>query len=136
MSRSCAILHLHTDSQSSPENLPHSYAADMTGRVKMGNANRVIIAVDVRGNDRPEWDMTSPVFAPPSNRQLYTHKPRHIFYEHPAGTLNCLFDDGHVKAMKPLQTLTPTNFWTRDNTPFVGPSLQSAQAILRHAGEE
>jgi len=34
------------------------------------------------------------------------------------GTANYLFADGHVKAMKPLATLYPTNLYDRDNLPF------------------
>jgi prepilin-type processing-associated H-X9-DG protein len=30
----------------------------------------------------------------------------------PLGTVNFLFADGHVKAMKPLATGTPVNMWT------------------------
>ena len=26
-------------------------------------------------------------------------------------TMNCLFADGHVKSLRPLQTMTPTNMW-------------------------
>lgn len=64
------------------------------------------------------------------------NKPRHLFYEHPIGTLNCLFTDGHVKALKPMATLTPVNLWTRDNAPFTGQDLSNAQAILKHAEDE
>ena len=80
--------------------------------------------------------MVSPGFLPDTGRELHTHKPNHAFYAHPKGILNCLFTDGHVKGMWPESTMTPTNFWTRDNAPFTGPNLQNAQAILRHAEDE
>ena len=118
-------------------NLPHSYAANVTGWNGMGNPSEVITVVDVRGYEGPEWNITSPAFAPLSSRELYTHKPRHIFYDQPIGRLNCLFADGHVKSLIPMATLSPVvNLWTRDNVPFTGPSLQNAQAILQHAEHE
>ena len=32
------------------------------------------------------------------------------------GTTNCLFLDGHVKAMRPTATMTPVNMWGRSHT--------------------
>lgn len=80
--------------------------------------------------------MVSPAFLPGTGRSLYAHLPLHAFYEHPAGVVNCLFADGHVKGMKVATTLSPVNLWTRDNAPFAGPDLTNAQAILTHAEKE
>ncbi len=114
-------------------NLPRSYAVNVTGWGKAANEDNVVTLVDTRGYDGPEWDMASAAFAPPSNRRLYTHKPPHYFFERPAGKLNCLFGDGHVKSLFPEQTMTPTNLWTRDNAPFTGQGLGTARAILKRA---
>ena len=77
-----------------------------------------------------------PPFCRPTGRELYAHIPRHMFYEHPHGFVNFLLADNHVKAMKPLSTLTPINLWAQDNAPFSGQDLQNAQAILKHAEQE
>ena len=125
-------------SQDAPDHLPKSYAANaavLGGGIASANQN-AISAVDTRGYEGEGWDMTSPAFLPDSGRELYAHLPRHIFYEHPEGTVNCLFADGHVKAKKPADTLTPMNLWTRDNAPFTGQDLANAQAILTHAEKE
>ena len=122
--------------QFTEQHLARSYAANRAGWGKIANAHSVIRLVDVRGDDGPDWDMTSPKFAPPSGCHLYTHTPRHLFFEHPNGPVNCLFSDGHVKAMKPMTTLTPVNLWTRDNAPFAGQDLTNAKAILQHTQDE
>ncbi len=50
------------------------------------------------------------------------------------GMSNYAFADGHVKAMKPLATLTPTNLWTRDNRAFDNTSqTNTARAMLARA---
>jgi prepilin-type processing-associated H-X9-DG protein len=36
------------------------------------------------------------------------------------GTFNVLFADGHVKALKPVRTMTPTNFWGGFDSPAGG----------------
>jgi prepilin-type processing-associated H-X9-DG protein len=145
-------------SQDSPGNLPKSYDANYLGldanhreRGLFANSHQppaslnwktladpaqTISLVDARGGNGEEWNMTSPTFLPSSGRELFAHVPRHLFYEHLVGTLNCLFADGHVKAMQPDATLTPINLWTRDNAPFTGGDLQNAQAILKHAENE
>ena len=92
-----------------------------------GNAFRTILLVDMRGYGGPEWDMTSPAFLPGVGRSLYAHAN---------GRLNCLFADGHVKALAPGDTLAPINLWARDNAPWTGPDLSNARAILDHAGGE
>ncbi len=52
------------------------------------------------------------------------------------GTTNYLFADGHVKAMRPLQTVRGVNLWYFDNSPF-GPNsqgmavLQKAEALIK-----
>ncbi len=135
-----------------PENLPRSYEANdmkhskdelltpMTALAPKGTSVntslRVIQVVDTRGYDGADWDITSPMFLPGTGRELYAHVPRHIFYEHPSGILNCLFTDGHVKAVRPSATLAPVNLWTRDSAPFTGRELKNARAILKHAEDE
>lgn len=139
----------HSDySRVSPDKLPHSYGANVIGggrgmfsvpdshSSKLVNANQAITAIDMRGYDGPDWDMTGPAFLPATGRELYAHVPRHLFYEHPGGTLNCLFADGHAKSMRPMVTLSPVNLWTRDNAPFTGQDLGNARAILTHAEDE
>ncbi len=125
-------------SQDAPNHLPKSYGANIAVlRGSTASANPLSISViDTRGYEGEDWDIISPAFLPNRGRELYAHLPRHIFYEHPAGTVNCLFADGHVKAMKPADTLTPTNLWTRDNAPFAGQDLANVQAILTHAEKE
>lgn len=142
--------HHHTQ-----DDLPRSYGAnhlgtDSTGRERgafaaagqkpsrldqLTNTGRTILLTDVRGVGNAEWDMVSPAYLPGSGPELYLHLPRHLFYEHPVGTLNCLFADGHVRAMKALATLSPANLWAKDNAPFTGQDLQNAQTILTHAEE-
>lgn len=131
------------NSHASPDNLPKSYAANALcfgdGRQStalLSLSPTTILVTDTRGFDGEEWDIVSSAFLPSSGRELYTHNPSHYFYQHPIGTLNLLFADGHVKAMKPDATLTPINLWTPNNTPFVGQDLTDARAILTHAGDE
>ncbi len=124
--------------QDAPSHLPKSYA---TNALSLTNAaildpGRAISVVDTRGFSSEEWDMTAAAFLPSTGRKLYTHKPSHYFYEHPPGWMNCLFSDGHSKAMKPMDTLTPINLWTPSNAAFVGPDLTNARAILTHAENE
>ena len=134
---------------SSPMALPHSYGASRLGMYGKGTAPgalsvplcspptlQTIMLVDMRGSTGGGWDIVSPAFLPSTGRELYIHVPRHIFYERPGGTLNCLFADGHVTRLKPMATLAPLNLWTRDNAPFTGQDLQNARAILNHAEEE
>lgn len=141
----------------SPENLPKSYGANHLGPGPDGkdrgafagptekptkllwdfiNPAQTIEIVDMRGWGGAEWNMVSPAFLPASGRRLYAHFPKHWFFERPQGRVNCLFMDGHVRALAPDVTLTPTNLWTRDNTPFTGPDLSNAQAILARAAQE
>ena len=125
-------------SRDSPSHLPKSYAANTVslGKAELSDPARTIMLVDERGLDGEDWSITDPAFLPDSGRTLYAHLPPHTFYQHPSGTLNLLFADGHVKAMPPMATLMPTNVWTRDNAPFTGPDLVNAQAILKHAESE
>lgn len=141
----------------SPENLPKSYGANHLGpgtdgkdRGAFAGPNekptklqwdfitpvQTIELVDMRGWGGAEWNMVSPAFLPASGRRLYAHFPKHWFFERPPGRVNCLFMDGHVRGLDPEATLTPTNLWTRDNTPFTGPDLSNAQAILARAAQE
>ena len=131
------------NSHASPDNLPKSHAANAlclsSGKKRVSVFSlspTVVLAADTRGYDGEDWDMTSPAFLPSTGSELYTHKPSHYFYQHPPGTLNLLFADGHVKAMKPDATLTPLNLWTPGNTPFIGQDLSNARAILTHAEDE
>ncbi|BCM88786.1 hypothetical protein IAD21_00628 [Abditibacteriota bacterium] len=48
-------------------------------------------------------------------------------------TANYLFADGHVKSLRPLATLAPTNMWNRDNVAYTGTQLTNAQTILQQA---
>jgi prepilin-type processing-associated H-X9-DG protein len=129
-------------SHASLDNLPESYAANALclatknrQTAPMSLSSDTILAADTRGYDGEDWNIVSPAFLPQTDRELYTHKPSHYFYEHPPGTLNVLFADGHVKAMEPEATLMPRNLWTPNNTPFVGQDLSNARAILTHAGK-
>lgn len=52
------------------------------------------------------------------------------------GTSNYLFTDGHVKAMRPLQTIQGTNMWYYDGSTFVANSnglqvLQTAESLIK-----
>ncbi len=125
-------------SQDTPDHLPKSYAANSAvigGSIASVNSLSISVT-DTRGNEGEGWDMTSPAFLPSSGRELYAHLPRHIFYDHPSGTVNCLFADGHGKAVKPMDTLLPINLWTRENAPFAGQNLTNVRAILTHAEKE
>ena len=120
-----------------PSGLPHSYAASRTGWDDAISKSRVIALVDVRGDDGPVWDMTNPFYAASAARKLYLHKPANsLLLKHSSATLNVLFADGHVKRLAPMDTLSPTNLWTRDNAPFAGQNLTNAQAILTHTENE
>jgi prepilin-type N-terminal cleavage/methylation domain-containing protein/prepilin-type processing-associated H-X9-DG protein len=49
-------------------------------------------------------------------------------------TTNLLFADGHVKAMKPLATISPLNMWTVDNSAFASTGdASNAQSNLAAA---
>lgn len=139
-----------------PDNLPKSYGANHLGPGPDGKDRgafadsteklttqfdfpapaQTITLIDMRGGGGAEWNMVSPAFLPASGRRLYAHFPKHWFFERPQGRLNVLFRDGHVRALAPDATLTPTNLWTRDNAPFTGPDLTNAQAILARAAQE
>ena len=46
------------------------------------------------------------------------------------GTTNYLFCDGHVKALRPLQTIEGKNLWYHDNSPFsANPNSQGLQVL-------
>ena len=131
------------NSHASPDNLPKSYAANALcfggSRKPIAFVNlspTAILAADTRGYDGEDWNIVSPAFLPSNGREMYTHKPSHYFYQHPSGMLNCLFADGHVKAMKPDATLMSINLWTPNNTPFAGQELSNARAVLTHAEKE
>lgn len=56
------------------------------------------------------------------------------------GTMNCLFADGHAKALRPFQTIdvtgggtAPANMWVWDALPFTGGQLTNATAMLQYA---
>lgn len=139
-----------------PDNLPKSYGANhlgpgtdgkdrgafadstekLTTQFDFPDPAHTITLVDMRGWGGPEWNMVSPAFLPASGRRLYAHFPKHWIFERPPGRVNVLFMDGHVKSLLPDATLTPTNLWTRDNSPFTGPDLSNAQAILARAAQE
>ena len=128
----CPVGDYTTQIDDTPQSLPRSYAANHTGWDSAVSKDRVITLLDVRGDDGPEWDMTSPFYAQFAWR-LYLHRPPHPFFTHPAGKLNVLFADGHVMRVAPMETLAPVNLWTRDNAPFAGKELANAQAILERA---
>jgi len=130
-------------SKNTPTNLPKSYSTNAlclsSGRKKVtvfSLAPSTVLVTDTRGYDGEDWDITNSAFLPSAGSELYTHKPSHYFYEHPLGTLNLLFADGHVKAMKPDATLEPLNLWTPNNIPFAGQDLTNARAILTHAEDQ
>jgi prepilin-type N-terminal cleavage/methylation domain-containing protein/prepilin-type processing-associated H-X9-DG protein len=57
------------------------------------------------------------------------------------GTTNFLFADGHVKAMKPVNTATPINMWNIDNTTAPGdsapgPALPGGNLIKKLSEEQ
>lgn len=52
-----------------------------------------------------------------------------IFSGH-LSTANFLFADGHVKSLRPLQTLTPVNGWDRNGVPSTGGTLTTIRAAL------
>jgi len=118
------------------DGLPMLLTAPIPDSPSISDPSQTIRIVDMRGYDGAEWNMTSPTFLPSTGRELFTHVRQHIFYEHPVGTLNCLFVNGHVKRLKPMATLMPVNLWMRDNAPFTGQDLQNARAILKHAEDE
>ncbi|HEX9996360.1 MAG TPA: DUF1559 domain-containing protein [Abditibacterium sp.] len=50
------------------------------------------------------------------------------------GTSNYLFADGHVKALRPLQTIAGANLWYRDNGPISATArgnLERAESLIR-----
>ena len=121
----------------SPTSLPTSYAANLSGfAIGLTSTAQTVALVDTRGYEGEEWSMTSTAFLPTTGRRLYAHFPQHLFYQHPAGKLNVLFTDGHVKRVAPMETLTPVNLWTPNNQPFAGQDLANAQAILKRAESE
>ena len=158
--KSTSVYHCPDDaadySHATQEHLPHSYAANYihaSGRnrglfaapneppmalTKLASPSTVIALVDVRGYDGPEWNITSSAFLPASGRRIYDHAAsHHNWFQAPAKIgSNVLLADGHVKRMKPLDTLAPINLWTRDNSAFTGQELANAEAILKHAQEE
>lgn len=141
-----------------PEHLAHSYAANYIGAynhrpnrglfaapgdaptmlTKLPDPHTMIALVDMRGYSGPEWNIVSPAFLPASGRRIHDHvaSDHKWFQSAPKVGGNFLFADGHVKRMKPLDTIAPINLWTRDNSAFTGQDLANAQAILKHAQEE
>lgn len=119
-----------------PTCLSWSYAANRAGWGKNTGNSQVIRLVDERNDDEPEWDMAKPMYAPPTAMVLYLHRPPHPFFTHPAGTLNVLLADGHVKRVAPMETLAPVNLWTQNNKPFAGQDLANVQAIVERAESE
>jgi prepilin-type N-terminal cleavage/methylation domain-containing protein/prepilin-type processing-associated H-X9-DG protein len=49
------------------------------------------------------------------------------------GTTNYLFADGHVKALRPLQTIEGRNMWYVDGTPFSANPNSNGLQVLRQA---
>lgn len=97
----------------------------------------VIMLASVRGVDGEYWNITDAAFLPQTGRELFAQKPRHAFYERPAGLAMFAYVDGHVKGTrKATAMLAPVNLWTRNNAPFTGRDLQNARAILKHAEDE
>lgn len=64
--------------------------------------------------------------------QTYTAYGDVLFAGH-LGTSNYLFADGHVKAMRPLQTGTPLNMWYSNNAPLSATGLQVLQVAQSKA---
>lgn len=130
-------------SKDAPGHLPRSYAVNalclsVKGKklTAFSSPATTILAADMRSFDGEDWNMTDAAFLPGTGRKLYAHFPSHAFYDHSPGRLNVLFVDGHVKAMLPMDTLTPTNLWTPDNRLFTGTDSSNAQAILKNAENE
>ncbi len=73
----------------------------------------------------PEFDLLNPNANPAWD----------LFSGH-LSTANFAFADGHVKAMKPLSTMTPTNLWRRDNLPFDNGVIASATTVLTRSQEK
>lgn len=127
----------HNILSASSQHLPHSYGANvavMAGETYAAPTASIAVT-DMRGYDGPEWNMTSPAYLPNTGRKLYAHASNRYIFER-INVINLLFSDGHVKALEPMETLTPTNLWTPSNAPFTGQDLANAQAILRHAEGE
>ena len=85
----------------------------------------------------PNWnaDPVDPAFS-----VNHTNPATRVFYAGHTGTGNFLFDDGHVKNMRPEATLSvadggsgPVNYWTRDNKNFSDPSNPNATADTANA---
>ena len=55
-------------------------------------------------------------------------------FQNHLGTTNFLYTDGHVKAQKPMQTITPVNMWDVQNRPaqaYWSDRVQGLQALLK-----
>ena len=135
--RSYAANHLGPDSRRHERGAfsgPGEAAANL---YQLDHPATTILLTDTRGEVAEEWNMINPAFLPSHlSNELYVHIPQHLVFERVTGTLNILMGDGHIKHIKPLDTLTPINLWTRDNAQFTGQDLTNAQAILQHAQDE
>jgi prepilin-type processing-associated H-X9-DG protein len=144
-------------SNGTPEHLPQDYAANYIGAynhdqgrglfaapgatpimmTKLADPHTTLAFLEMRGYSGPEWNIVNSGFLPAKRRPWPFSSPavREI-YAHPGGRSSYAFADGHVKRMKPMDTLAPINLWTRDNSAFTGQDLANAQAILKHAQVE
>jgi prepilin-type processing-associated H-X9-DG protein len=90
-----------------------------------------VIAVFENCKNYPDITIDEPVAGVGSpDDPVNNNKNDQVFVGH-MGTGNFLFADGHVKAMKPLATILPTNMWRRDNAvPTTGIDLTSYNNIM------
>jgi prepilin-type N-terminal cleavage/methylation domain-containing protein/prepilin-type processing-associated H-X9-DG protein len=94
--------------------VPKSYVASNNGDAEFGGSGPINDGVAMARVDSPalvimvgeHTDRADPEFW---NNQADTNVQGHL------GTTNFLFADGHVKALKPTATVTPTNMWNITN---------------------
>ncbi|MDF2439531.1 MAG: hypothetical protein JWN98_515 [Abditibacteriota bacterium] len=73
-------------------------------------------------------DRASPAYSDAGKGGISTTSYGQRLFTGHLGTSNYLFADGHVKSMRPMQTIRGTNLWYYDNSAF-GPNSQGQQVL-------
>ncbi|BDI32027.1 hypothetical protein CCAX7_40780 [Capsulimonas corticalis] len=84
----------------------HSYAAINEP------AQKILVSEASGHNPHSNWPDWWECSGGPCTTANYTHSPIHdVWYVGHSGFMNCIFIDGHVKAMKPVNTMNKIAMW-------------------------
>ena len=122
--------------------ITHSYSANGHVMIKVNIVNpapqkMAVIAESARkvlaAEGVASWDGRYPIIGLPDEAGGGNYLPDYGFSGHLA-TWNVLFCDGHVKSMKPVQTMTPVNMWGQMNDTQAGGDCPSNAWFEKHKG--